>query len=139
MNYARKTLIFFTVFTGVGVIALLTALFCHLPDSYRVGLVSGTTGGFICTGIIGIITSVHLMKNPKRAAEVELGKSEERTQLIRMKTNSAIYQVMLYLESIGTLVSGLLGYKELSITLAVLLIIQVVLYIGSISYYAKKY
>ncbi len=139
MDYARKTLIFFSIFTGVGVIALLAALFVHLPDGYRMGFISGIAGGFICTGTIGIIISALLMKNPKRAAEIELGKNEERTQLIRMKINSAIYRVMLYLESLGTLVAGLSGYKELSITLAALLIVQVILYIGFLSYYAKKY
>ncbi len=100
---------------------------------------TGIAGGFIPTGIIGVLISVRLMASPKRAAEVELAKSEERTQLIRVKTNSATYRVMLYLESIGALAAGLLGYKELSLTLAALLAAQVVLYFGFIAYYTKKY
>jgi len=139
MNYAKKTLTYFIVHTAIGIIALLFALFGHLPDGYREGLISGISGGFICTGVLGIIASLRLMKNPKKAMEVEIAKNEERTQLIRMKTHSAIYTIMLYIQSAGTLMAGLLGFRQISITLAAILIIQIVLFIGFANYYTKKF
>ncbi|NLI90801.1 MAG: hypothetical protein GX434_00960 [Peptococcaceae bacterium] len=139
MNYAKRILIYFIGHTSIGVIAILYALFGSYSDAYREGVISGIIGGFILTGILGIIVSIRLMKNPKRAAEVEIAKNEERTQLIRLKTNSAVYTVMLYAESAGTLLTGLLGFREICLTLASVLLIQVILYIGFISYYNKKY
>jgi len=139
MSYTKKTLIYFIVHTFIGFVALLFAIFGHLPDGYREGIVSGITGGFILTGVLGIIVSIRILKDPKKAKEVEISKNEERTQLIRLKTHSAIYTVMLYLECIGTLIAGLMGLREISIMLAALLIIQFALYIGLVNYYWKKY
>lgn len=139
MNYSKKTLVYFIIHTIIGVIALIAALLVHLPDGYKEGLVSGISGGFIFTGILGAITSIRLMKNPQKAMKVEIAKNEERTQLIRMKTRSAIYTITLYIESFGTLAAGFLGFREISVTLACLLIVQVALYIGFSNYYWKKY
>jgi len=81
MNYAKKTLIYFIGHTTIGVIALLFALISNLSEGYREGVISGISGGFIFTGIMGIIVSIKLIKNPKKALEVEIAKTEERTQL----------------------------------------------------------
>lgn len=139
MNYAKKTLIYFVGHTAIGIIALLFALFNNFSDGYREGAISGIVGGFIFTGILGIIVSLNLINNPKKALEVEIAKTEERTQLIRMKTHSSIHTLMIYIISIGTLVTSLLGFREICLTLAAILIIQIILYIGFASYYSKKY
>ena len=139
MNYTKKTLIYFIVHTIIGFIALIFAFFGHLPDGYREGVISGIAGGFLITGALGIIASIRILKNPIKAKAVEITKNEERTQLIRMKTHSAVFTVMLYLVSLGTLVAGLIGSREISIMLAAVLIIQFVLYIGFVNYYWKKY
>jgi uncharacterized membrane protein len=139
MNYAKKTLFYFVGLTGIGISALLFALFSNLFEGYREGVISGIAGGFIFTGILGIIVSIKLINNPKKALEVEIAKNEERTQLIRLKTHASIHTIMIYIISIGTLVTSLLGFREMSLTLATILIIQIILYIGFASYYAKKY
>ncbi|WP_434512137.1 hypothetical protein [Desulfitobacterium sp. AusDCA] len=139
MNYAKKTLLYFIGHTAVGIIALLYALISNFSDGYREGVISGAVGGFIITGVLGIIVSLRLIRNPKRAAEVEIAKNEERTQLIRMKTNTAIHTVMIYAESAGTLITGLLGFREICLTLATILIVQIILYIGFAYYYYQKY
>ncbi|AFQ43982.1 hypothetical protein [Desulfosporosinus meridiei] len=139
MNYAKKTLLYFIGHTSVGIIALLYAVFSSFSGGYREGMISGIIGGFITTGVLGIFFSLRLMKNPKRAAEVEMVKNEERTQFLRMKTSAAIFSVMIYAESAGILVTGLLGFREICLTLATILIIKVILYIGFASYYSKKY
>lgn len=139
MNYTKKTLIYFVFHTVIGLIAMLFAFFGNLPDGYREGVMSGIAGGFVCTGVLGIIFSFRILKNPQRTKAVEISKNEERTQLIRMKTHSAVFTVMLYVESIGTLVAGLMGLKEISILLAIVLLFQFTLYIGFANYYWKKY
>ncbi|NBJ14068.1 MAG: hypothetical protein FNP40_00525 [Dehalobacter sp. 4CP] len=139
MNYAKKTLIYFIGHTTIGIIALQFAFISNLSEGYREGVISGIAGGFIFTGILGIIVSIKLIKNPKKAQEVEIAKNEERTQLIRMKTHASIHTLMIYIISIGTLVTLLLGFREISLTLAAILIIQMIMYLGFASYYAKKY
>lgn len=139
MNHAKKSLMYFIAHTTIGIIALLVVLFSNLPDDYKEGIVFGIAGGFIFTGILGVVTSIRLMKNPKKAKEIEIAKTEERTQLIRMKTNSTIYSIMLYIQCIGTLTAGVLGFKQISITMAVLLLVQLVLYMVFGTYYGKKY
>lgn len=139
MNYAKKTLVYFIGHTGIGIIALVFVLLNDLSDGYREGAISGIAGGFLFTGILGIIVSFRLIKNPNKAMKVEIAKTEERTQFIKMKTNTVIHTVTIYIESIGTLLTGLLGFREISLTLAATLIIQILLYIGFASYYSKKY
>lgn len=102
-------------------------------------MISGVAGGFITTGIMGIFYSFRLMKDPKKAKEVEIYKNEERNQFIRLKTHSAIFTVNLYAQCLVILVAGFWGYKEISLVLAGLLVIQLIVYIGFANYYTKKY
>ena len=60
MNYAKKTLVYFVGHTTIGIIALLFALFHNFSDGYREGAISGIVGGFIFTGILGIIVSLNV-------------------------------------------------------------------------------
>ncbi len=139
MNYARKTLISNAVFIIIGLAALLFSIFGDSSNAYRGGMLSGLAGGCLVVGIGGIVVSARLMKNPKRAKEVEIANSEERSQFIRMSANSLVHTIMIFVESIGAAVAGLMGFKEISVTLAGVLIIQVILYISSLYYYGKKY
>ncbi|MCX7711465.1 MAG: hypothetical protein N2484_16615 [Clostridia bacterium] len=139
MNYARRLLTYFIVHTTVGIIALLYILFGQLPDSFREGMVSGIAGACIVTGIIGIIAGIRLLRNPKKAKEAELSQSEERAQFIRMKAFSSVSTIMLYVECLGTLMTGLMGFKEAAVTLASLIFIHVLLLVGFNYYYGKKF
>lgn len=139
MNYAKKTLLYFIGHTAVGIISLIYVLLSNISDGSREGMISGIVGGFIITGILGMIISLKLMKNPQKAMQAELVKNEERTQFLRTKTNASVHTVMIYVESAATLLSWLLGFSEISLTLAALLAIQIVLFIGFASYYSKTY
>jgi uncharacterized membrane protein len=139
MNCVKNNLLYFIGHTTIGIIALIYVLLRNLPDGSREGMISGIVGGFIITGILGIIISLRLMRNPQRAMEIDLTKNEERTQFLRTKTNASIHTVMIYVESAATLLSWLLGFREISLTLATILAIQIVLFIGFVSYYNKKY
>lgn len=139
MNYTKKTLTLSIIYLSIGIIAILIALFYHIPNGYKQGIISGIAGGFIIPAIFGIINSAKLIKDPKKAMKLEIAKTEERAQLIRLKTKSSTYTVVLYCESIATIVTGLLGFRESSITIAVVLFVQVLLYIGFLFNYSKKY
>lgn len=139
MSYVKKTLVYFIIHTGIGFAALIITLLGSLPAGYKTGLISGISGGFLLTGLLGIIYTIWLLKNPQKAKEVEIIKNEERVQLIRQKTHSSIFSVMLYLESFAILVAGLLAYRAVSIILAIVLGFQFMLYIGFASYYSRKY
>lgn len=139
MNYVKKTLAYFILHTCVGIVALIVTLLGNLPDGYKTGLISGIAGGFLLTGILGIIYSSRLLKNPQKAKAIEIMKNEERVQLIRLKTHASIFSVMLYLECLGVLVAGLLAYREVSVVLAFVLIFQLILYFGFATYYSRKY
>ena len=71
--------------------------------------------------------------------EVEIAKDEERTLFLKAKANSASYSVTLYIEAIGILAAALAGFRETSMTLAVLLLVQLVFNMGFAYYYGQKY
>jgi uncharacterized membrane protein len=139
MNYAKKHLLLFVAYLSIGIVAILISLFYNIPDNYKQGIVSGIAGGFLVPGILGIITAIRLIKNPKKAMKLEIAKTEERTQLIGLKAKSSTYTVIIFCESIATLVSGFLGYREASITIAIILFAQLFLYMGFLAKYNKKY
>ena len=139
MSSTKKQLIFFMGQTAIGLVALYFAIFVPMPDDYRSGVIYGIVGGFLTTGVLGLIASYRLMKNPTKEKAVETAKNEERTIFIRDKANSVTYLFMIYLLSAGTLIAGLMGWRIVSVTLAIILIIQGICKISALTFFAKKY
>ena len=139
LKNAKHSLTSFIVLTVVGLGGLLYAIFWLPRDNYQQGLIYGVTSGFLLTGILGILYSIHLMRNPKKAKEASIQKDEERTQFIRQKTAVSTAQVTLYLEAFSALIIGLMGYKEISMAIAALLMIQALVASAFAAYYSKKY
>lgn len=139
MNYAKRTLVYFIVHTSIGLIALIIFTMGYMPEGYRQSMLIGLASGMLASGIPGIIVSARLIKNPKKAEKVELEKTEERTQFLRMKSNSATYSISVYLECAGVFIAGFLGFREVSLSLAFLLIAQVISFVVFASYYGRKY
>ncbi|APM37416.1 hypothetical protein [Clostridium kluyveri] len=139
MNYAKKQFVFFIVYTVIGIVAFTVALFHNFAYNYSNGLIYGIAGACTATGILGTISSIRLINNPKKAERIEIAKNEERTQLIRMKSHSSAYTIIIFLESITTIILGFLRLKEASITIATILIAQIIITIIFLSYYSKKY
>lgn len=139
MKVTKKSLTYFIVFTLLGIIALLYAIFVVPRSDYREGLIYGVSSGFVLVGIVGIVYSIYLMRNPRKAKEVEVQKNEERAQFIRMKSSTTTLMIMLYAECAGVLISGLMGFMEISITLALVLFIQMLVSLVAGMVYAKKY
>jgi uncharacterized membrane protein len=109
------------------------------PRRPKEGILSGIIGGFLVTGVGGLFLSAHLLKNPQKAEQTEIMKTEERTRFLRVKTQSAVHFVALMIVSAGTLVALICGYRDIALALSALLIIEVILYICFGTYYAKKY
>ncbi|KLU60720.1 hypothetical protein CEB3_c31030 [Peptococcaceae bacterium CEB3] len=139
MNYAKKQMAGYIAVMVIGLLIIIVALFGNLPGDLKTGILSGGIGGFLITGTVGIVMSFNLMRHPDQARKLEISKTEERNQYIRMKTHSSIFQVSLYLESMATIISLIMGQREISLTLAVLLIVQIALNIGFAIYYSKRY
>jgi hypothetical protein len=135
----KHSLTSFIVLTVVGLAGLIYAILVLPQDNYQQGLIYGVTSGFVLTGVIGIIYSIHLMRNPQKAKEVSIQKDEERTQFIRQKTAVSTAQVSLYLEAFSALIIGLMGYKEISMAITALLVIQAIVASAFASYYSKKF
>lgn len=138
MKYAKKQLVFFIIYLIFGALIFAAAMLWS-PAEKRTGILTGIVSGFLVTGVGGIILSARLLKNPPKAQQVEIAKTEERTQLIRLKTHSAVYYVTVLLICVGTFVTEICGYWEITVTLAALLIVEVVLYVCFSVYYTKKY
>lgn len=138
MKYVKRQLVFFIIYLIAGVLLVAAALLWS-PAGQRENNVTGIISGFLVTGIGGLILCTRLLKNPQKAEEVEIVKTEERTQFLRLKTQSAVHFVTIMLVCLGTFAAMILGYRDITITLAVLLIIEVILYVCFGTYYAKKY
>lgn len=138
MKYVKRQLIFFIGYLIVGVLLAVAALLWS-PVSQREGIITGIVSGFLVTVVGGLILSTHLLKNPQKAEQAEIMKTEERTQFLRMRTQSAVHSVTIMIVCVGTFVSLICGYRDITLTLSALLIIEVILYICFGTYYGKKY
>lgn len=138
MKYAKRQLIFFVVYLAAGALFALAALL-WAPTGVKEGIVSGIVGGFLLTGVGGLILSFRLLKNPEQAERTERMKTEERIQYIRMMTHSSVHTVTIILVSAATLAAQILGRWDIALTLAALLVVEAVLFVGFATYYSKKY
>ena len=138
MKYAKRQILFFAGYLIVGALLFAAALLWS-PVEQREGILTGIVSGFLVTGVGGLILGTRLLKDPQKAEQAEITKTEERTQFLRVKTQSAVHTVTIMIVSVGTLVALICGYREITLTLSALLIVEVVLYICFGTYYAKKY
>ena len=138
MKYGKRQLLFFIGYLIVGGLLVVAALLWS-PDEQREGIITGIISGFSVTGVGGLILSKQLLKNPQKAEQVEIAKTEERTQFLRIKTQSAVHAVTVIVVCAGTFAAMICGYREITLTLSALLVIEVILYICIGTYYAKKY
>jgi hypothetical protein len=139
MKNTKHGLVFFIIFTLVGIAALLYAILEMPRSTYQEGLIYGVSSGFVLTGILGIIYNIYLIRNPKMAKLAEVQKNEERMQFIRMKSGSTTSIVMIYVECLATIILGLLGYMDISLALAGIMVVQTLVSLGFKIYYSSKY
>ena len=138
MKYVKRQILFFIGYLVVGALLVVAALLWS-PAQQREGILTGIVSGFLVTGVGGLILSTRLLKNPQKAEQAEIMKTEERTQFLRMRTQSTVHSVTIMIVCAGTFVSLIYGYRNITLTLSALLIIEVILYICFGTYYAKKY
>ena len=139
MKKFNKSLTTYIIFTVFGAAGFLYAILFLPRDNYQQGLIYGVTSGFMLIGILGILYSLYLMRNPKKAKEVDVQQKEERTQFIHMKTGSMTAFVMIYVECLAIVVLGLLGHMQLSLAIAAIFVTQTVISLGLKLYFSKKY
>lgn len=138
MKYVKRQIFFFIGYLVVGALLVVAALL-WAPADQREGIITGIVSGFLVTGVGGLIFSTHLLKNPQKAEQAEMMKTEERTQFLRMRTQSAVHSVTTMIVCAGTLVSLIFGNRDITLVLSALLIIEVILYICFGIYFGKKY
>lgn len=115
MEYIKKNLYF-----NIGALALgATALILSLVIYDNATLFGGGIA-FTAVGLCGVIQCLRLMKNPEKCEEADIMKNEERTVYIREKTNSKVYSIFVYIECALCLISGVMGYREITFFLAAL-------------------
>ncbi|NCB52829.1 MAG: hypothetical protein EOM54_13290 [Clostridia bacterium] len=138
MKYVKKQLVFFICYLIAGALLVAAALLWS-PAVGREGIITGIVGGFLVTGIGGIVICARLLKNPQKAEAAEMAKTEERTQFLRLKIQSAVHSATIMLVCLGTITALIIGRRDITLTLAALLIADFLLYVGFGTYYAKKY
>lgn len=138
MKYAKRQLWFFVGYLAVGV-ALIAAALLWAPADQKEGIAAGLAGGFLVTGVGGIILSAQLLKNPEKAEKTETAKTEERTRFLREKTQSAVHSVSTVLVSAGAIAAMICGNRDITLALCALLVAEIVLYVCFAAHYARKY
>ena len=128
MKYVKRQIFFFIGYLAVGALIAVAALLWS-PAEQREGILTGIISGFLVTGVGGLLPSTRLLKNPQKAEQAEIMKTEERTQFLRVKTQSAVHSVTIMIVCAGTLVSLICGYRDITLVLSALLIIEAILYI----------
>ncbi|WMJ79224.1 hypothetical protein RBU49_10015 [Clostridium sp. MB40-C1] len=135
MKTLKKNLTLYAVF-------LIFAIGCFIYGKY-VSTISeyiyGILFGFGVTGLVGLLMSLKLMRNPEKCEEIELYKNEERSVFIREKTSSKVYSIFIFIESTTIIILGFLGYKFASMIISALLLGKLVMWFILGTYYGKKY
>ena len=113
-----------TLIVGLGLLAFL-----YLSD-FEVGKASnilfGMSWGLIGAGLGGVLVSSASLKNPSKAEEIEINEKDERNIYIREKTNSKVYSLFIYVECLVIFITTLLGYTNITILLAVVMLLKLI-------------
>lgn len=142
MKIAKRNLMMFSVFTFLGLVGLILALFKSFTDDFQNGMLDGLASTLIVMGVGGLIFSYRLLKDPAKAKQVELSKTEERAQMIATKTGATSLLISIMIEALGALVCGFgnfSGHKEVSMTFGFLILMQAIAITGFNVYYRRKY
>lgn len=102
-------------------------------------VLGGMVCGFGVVGVLGIVISIRTMKNPQKIEKIEMYKNEERAVFIRGKTNSKVYSIFIYIESVIVIICAVLGYRTISMVISFLLMAKLVAWFIIGTYYSKKY
>ncbi|SHI72954.1 hypothetical protein SAMN02745163_00738 [Clostridium cavendishii DSM 21758] len=131
MNYMKKNLLVNIVFLILGAGFLIFSFL----EKGKNSIVFGLGCSLLAVGLLNIVQSIILMRNPKKCDEIELLKNEERTVFLREKNNSTVYSIFIYIESIVIIIAAFLGYREVVIVVSLLLIAKLVVWmvIGTIN------
>lgn len=139
MNTVKKNIIYSSILLGVGVVLLIISLIGVLPEDSLGSTVFGMGCGFTAVGLGNTILGLKNYKNHEKAEEIELIENDERNILLREKTSAKVYSIFSYIECGIILLAALLGYKEISLVLSVLVLGQLITWIFVANYYSKKY
>lgn len=126
MKSVKKNIIGYgiTLILGLGLL-----VFLYLSD-FEVGKVSniifGMSWGLIGAGLGGVIVSSISLKNPAKIEEIETNEKDERNIYIREKTNSKVYSLFIYVECLVIFITTLLGYTNITIMLAVVMLFKLI-------------
>lgn len=139
MKYMKKNLIFSVIMLVIGVGLLITGFIIEGNGSEANPMFFGLGCGMGVAGLVNTIQAMALIKNPEKCEEIEMVKTEERTVFLRDKNNSMVYSIFIYVECLIVIITGLLGYRSISLVFSFLLCGKLVTWmiIGTIN--AKMY
>lgn len=128
MNYLKKNLIGVLIMLVIGTILLVRALILKFPDGYIESSLFGLGCGLFAAGIGSTIVTIRTLRNPSKIEEIEIDQKDERNVLIREKTNSRVYTIFIYVETLLIIISMLLNKRDISLLLSGLVIAKLVVW-----------
>lgn len=128
MNYLKKNLIGVLIMLVIGTILLVRALILKFPDGYIESSIFGLGCGLFAAGIGSTIVTIRTLRNPSKIEEIEIDQKDERNVLIREKTNSRVYTIFIYVETLLIIISMLLNKRDISLLLSGLVIAKLVVW-----------
>lgn len=139
MNYLKKNLIGVLIMLVIGTILLVRALILKFPDGYIESSLFGLGCGLFAAGIGSTIVTIRTLRNPSKIEEIEIDQKDERNVLIREKTNSRVYTIFIYVETLLIIISMLLNKRDISLFLSGLVIAKLVVWVVICNDINKKY
>ncbi|MBS5787219.1 MAG: DUF2178 domain-containing protein [Clostridioides difficile] len=139
MNYLKKNLIGVLIMLVIGTILLVRALILKFPDGYIESSLFGLGCGLFAAGIGSTIVTIRTLRNPSKIEEIEIDQKDERNVLIREKTNSRVYTIFIYVETLLIIISMLLNKRDISLLLSGLVIAKLVVWAVICNDINKKY
>lgn len=139
MDTVKKNLIFSVGMLVVGIVLMVIFATGIVPEKISASMIMGMGSGLTSAGLVSTFICLRTMKNPQKKEEVEISLNDERNILLREKTNSKVYSIFVYVECFLIFISGVLGYREISILLALLVLSKLIVWFVVCTNLSKKY
>lgn len=139
MKAVKKNLIFSIILLVVGLIFSIIYLLGILPEGNSSSSVFGMGCGFISAGLVSSIKGYKNYKDPEKVEEIELIENDERNVMLREKTNAKVYSIFTYVQCGIVLLASFLGYKEISLGFAILIVAEFIVWAFVANYYSKHF
>lgn len=94
--------------------------------------------GFLMVNIIMIYKNIKILKNPKKLKELRVVENDERIIKILKDSYAMTFRITLFIESFTTMIIAILGNRNISYIMGLVIGFQLIIFLVTYIIYSKK-